>query len=114
MNRKGLLGLAFASICAAANAVAANNIELISAPDYGDAWPFKAEEMHLLCLPGNAVVVSDPESGVMYPVNGAAKSQANRLALEPLEKIWRDDPEIAGVKVSIGPITERGLKLCAG
>ncbi|MDA7086522.1 DUF2511 domain-containing protein [Pseudomonas sp. SA3-5] len=112
MTRNGLFGLAIAGLLLAVTAAAAANIELVSAEDYGQDWPFKGEEMHLLCMPGNAVVASDPESGRMYPLNGTASSQAKRLGLDPLEAIWLDNPAIPGTKVSVGPLIERGLALC--
>lgn len=113
MNRNGLCGLVVASLLVSAVA-AAGNIDLVSAEDYGADWPFRGEEMHLLCLAGNAVVASDPESGRMYPLNGVASGQAERLGLEPLEAVWRDNPEIPGTKVSVGPFIKRGLALCKG
>lgn len=114
MDLKGFFGLTFASLFVSAAVLAAPKIELLDAEEFGTAWPFIAEEMHLLCMPGNAVVVSDPETGVMYPVNGIASGKARQLALEPLEKVWRDNPELPGTKVSVGPVIERGLKLCTG
>lgn len=113
MNKNGLRGLAAASLLVSAVA-AAGTIDLVSAEDYGAAWPFTGEEMHLLCMAGSAVVASDPESGRMYPLNGTARSQAQRLGLDQLEAVWRDNPENPGTKVSIGPLIERGLALCKG
>jgi hypothetical protein len=112
MNRKGLLGLAFAGLFAVASAHGAAKIELVSAEDYGTEWPFVPSEMHLLCLPGNAVVVSDPESGQMYALNGTASGRAAALALEPLDKVWRQDPANPGAKVSVSPFISKGLTLC--
>jgi hypothetical protein len=110
----GLKGLAFAGLIVSASALAGPKIELVSAEDFGDAWPFSVEEMHLLCMSGNAVVASDPETGRMYPLNGTAKAMASRLALEPLENVWRKDPSVAGLRVSVSPMIEKGLALCAG
>lgn len=104
------LALALASLLSCT--VLAAGPQLISASDYGDAWPFTVEEMHLSCLPGRAVVVMDVESGAMYAVNSHANAKARALALEPLEKIWRENPAIPGTKVSIGPVIEQGLQLC--
>lgn len=112
MIRNGLFGLAIAGLLLAATAAAAANIELVSADDYGQDWPFTLEEVHLLCMDGNAVVASDPENGRMYPLNGAANAKAGRLALEPLTPIWREDPALPGTKLSVAPIIERGLVLC--
>jgi hypothetical protein len=108
--RKGLFCLAIAGLFSAGTYAAGP--QLISADDYGDAWPFAVEEMHLSCLGGNAVVVADAETGVMYPLNGIASGKARSLALEPLDKVWRDNPAIPGTKVSVGPLIEQGLQLC--
>lgn len=108
--RNGLAGLALAGLFSSA-AVAAGP-QLISAEQFGDGWPFTVEEMHLSCFPGSVLVVSDAETGVMYPLNGTAKAKAGALGLEPIEKVWRDDPDIAGAKVSLGAVIEQGLPLC--
>ena len=107
---KGFLGLATAGLFSLAAHAAGP--QLISAEASGEAWPFTVAELHLQCLPGRAVVVTDVESGAMYPLNGPAKSKAQALALEPLEKIWRENPAIPSTKVSIGPVIEQGLQLC--
>lgn len=60
--RKILLGLLLASPIALAAPP-----KLISAEQFGADWPFTTEEMHLQCLPGNAVVVTDPETGGCTP-----------------------------------------------
>lgn len=86
--------------------------KLISAEDFGDAWPFVPEEMHLQCLPGKAVVVTDPETGRMYGVNGAANAKARQLGLDPLEQVWAESAAIPGAKVSLGQVIELGIKLC--
>lgn len=106
--RKGLFALVFAGVPVA---VAAQQ-DLISADDYAGVWPFTFEEGYVACHVGNAITVMDAESGRMYPLNGAAKSRANALALEDLDNIWRESTEIPGTKVSIGPMIEKGLSLC--
>lgn len=108
--RKGLFGLALAGLFSSV-ALAAGP-QLISADDYGTAWPFTVAEMHLSCLPGNAVVVMNSETGAMYPVNGAASGRAKQLALDPLDKVWRADPYNSGAKVDLEPLIEQGLQLC--
>lgn len=108
--RKGLICLAVAGLFS--SVVLAAQQDLISAEDLGDAWPFTFEEGYVACHAGNAVTVMDAESGRMYPLNGPAKGKASALGLEPLESVWRDNPEIAGTKVSVGPVIEQGLGLC--
>ena len=86
--------------------------KLISAEEFGDAWPFVPEEMHLQCLPGNAVVVTDPETGRMYGVNGVANGKARQLGLEPLNNVWAESESIPGSKASVGAVIEAGILLC--
>lgn len=86
--------------------------KLISAEEFGDAWPFVPEEMHLQCLPGNAVVVTDPETGRMYGLNGPANARARQLGLEPLDQIRAESKSIPGTKVSVGMVIDGGLELC--
>ncbi|WP_104097566.1 DUF2511 domain-containing protein [Stutzerimonas kunmingensis] len=86
--------------------------KLISAEEFGAAWPFVPEEMHLQCLPGNAVVVTDPETGRMYGLNGPANAKARQLGLDPLDGAWAENKTIPGLKQSVGPVIEAGLKLC--
>jgi len=105
--RKILLGLLLASPLALAAPP-----KLISAEEFGADWPFTTEEMHLQCLPGNAVVVTDPETGQMYGVNGAASRKTRQLGLDPLELVWAENKNITGAKVGLGPLIERGLNLC--
>lgn len=105
--RKILLSLLLASPLALAAPP-----KLISAEEFGADWPFTTEEMHLQCLPGNAVVVTDPETGRMYALNGAAIGKARQFGLEPLGQVWAENESIPGTKVSAGAVVEAGLKLC--
>ena len=109
--RKGFLCLALAGLFSSA-ALAAQQ-DLISAEDFGDAWPFTFEEGYVACHTGRAVTVMDAESGRMYPLNGAAKGKASALGLDDLARVWRDDPKNTGAKVSVGSVIERGLLLCS-
>lgn len=108
--RKGFFGLALASLFTAA--VQAASPELISAENFGDDWPFTFAEGYVACHAGNAVTVMAAESGRMYPLNGAAKGKAVALGLDDLQTVWRDSTQIAGTKVSVSAVIERGLKLC--
>lgn len=105
--RKILLGLVLASPLALAAPP-----KLISAEEFGADWPFTTEEMHLQCLPGNAVVVTDPETGRMYGVNGAANGKASQLGLEPLKQVWAESLSIPGTKADISHVIEAGITLC--
>jgi hypothetical protein len=96
----------------AVTVVAAGNALMISAQEYGDAWPFTVEEVQLQCHPGMVLLVKDPQTGHAYPINGAASARAQALNLQPLEHIWRPDPLIADAKISLGPVLNRGISLC--
>ena len=80
----------------------------ISRADLGDEWPFTVDSGVIACNhPSSAVVFFTNEK--IYAVNGVAKGE-KRYA--DVREILRDHPSVAGSKVDIGPILDRGLKLC--
>ena len=79
----------------------------ITKKELGDQWPFTVTEGVLACLPAGAVIFA--AEGVTYAVNGTAKGLKKYAAIE---KIWLPNPEIPGTRKKIGPVLDRGLKLC--
>jgi hypothetical protein len=82
----------------------------VSRDEFGAEWPLTVDHGTLRCEGSEgfgAVVFTDPDDNE-YAVNGTAKGKGYQ-AVDP---IWRDDPELAGLKVPIGPLIDRGLSLC--
>jgi hypothetical protein len=80
--------------------------------DLGDEWPLKVDEGILECSGARGVgEVTFTAGGVTYAVNGLAKGTKKYKSIEP---IWKDNvqSEVKGLKMSIGPLIHRGLKLC--
>ena len=73
--------------------------------DFGDAWPFTVDAGRVQCVDGMYAVFE--AGGQTYALNGAAKSK-----YAGLDSIWRDNPELAGTKVNIGPMIELALSRC--
>ena len=81
----------------------------ISKAKYGKRWPFKVKRGVLACQGSNGVgAVTFTTGGKTYAVNGIARQKG----LKPIDPIWRANPAIPCTKIDIGPIIERGLKLC--
>lgn len=84
----------------------------ITRANLGEQWPFTVEQGEVRCLNstgtglGEVVFIAE---GTTYAINGPAKS---RKIYADIATIWRDDPSYPGLKVSIGPIIDLGLKLC--
>lgn len=79
----------------------------ISKADFGKAWPFTVPDGILRCKDG--VAITFEHGGTKYAVNGSAKS----LGFADIAPIWADDPSpLGGPKKDLGPINERGQKLC--
>lgn len=76
-------------------------------------WPLTVERGQLRCIGSRgagAVVFLTPD-GTNYAVNGTAKTQLPDVA--EIDAIWANDRSLgAGLKKDIGPLIERGLKLC--
>ena len=74
-------------------------------------WPFTVPDGTLMCGVGKRVTfIATPPGGKrdMFAVNGAAKP-----FFASIDPIWRDDPEVPGLKVSIDKVLTRGLGLCS-
>jgi hypothetical protein len=97
----GILTMAILAAC-----VEASGSE-ISQAEYGDKWPFTVPSERLECVPYSKVVFH--AGGVSYAVNGLAMSDNRYREIRP---IWKDNPEIPGTKINIGPVLDRGLALC--
>lgn len=86
--------------------------------DFGAAWPFTVPDGVLTCVGhGKRHAIIFEAGGIRYGVNGTAQGAgtAAKLNLQNVRQIWRDDPEIPGAKVNMGPILERGRALgCVG
>lgn len=82
----------------------------ISKTGLGKAWPFTVDEGTLACRGSGGVgEVVFAAGGVTYALNGVAKRSKK---YSDVESIWATNPAIPGTKKDIGPLIERGLKLC--
>jgi Protein of unknown function (DUF2511) len=82
----------------------------ISKQDFGNDWPFTVSEGVLACKgSGGAGEVVFTANGASYAVNGVAKGTKK---YRPIEEVGAENPSLPGTKKNIGPIIERGLKLC--
>jgi len=69
-------------------------------------WPLTVPEGTLACQPlgGRLSRVTFAYGGTTYWVNGTAKA-AHTYA--DLSAIWRDNPDVPGTKIEIGPLLDR-------
>ena len=80
--------------------------EWVSKTEVGDPWPLTVEGGWLDCIAGDEIVFRSGEKA--YAVNGTA-SDHKYARIDP---IWRRSPSIAGTRINIGPLLDRGLKVC--
>ena len=83
----------------------ASSVQL-SADQYGSKWPLTVKEGTLRCEGVQSVVFE--ANGSSYGVNGSALDQG----FKDIHPIWKDDPALKGLKISISPLINRGLALC--
>jgi len=77
----------------------------VSRSDFGKDWPLTVQSGTLNCEGAGAVTFTT--NGTTYAVNGLA----NGMDQWPdIDAIWADAPH--GLKKNIGPLIDRGLKLC--
>ena len=88
----------------------------VSAATWTDGpWPFTVEDGELTCIgPAEDLgVFLVTARGEMFALNPAAILMADRIgARADLDPIWRNDPDILGVKVNVSPMILYALTLC--
>lgn len=90
-----------------ASGAAATPEGLVTAADFGSAWPFSVASGTLRCH-GDQLTFSDDRDDIEWALNGTA--EANGWP-ELDDTIWLDDPS-TGHKKSVAPLTSRALALC--
>jgi hypothetical protein len=77
----------------------------------GSEWPLTVDRGELSCNGSGGVgeVVFTSKDGTEYSVNGLAKGTGKYT---DIMDIWADDPSVSGLKIDMGPLTEKGLSLC--
>lgn len=89
--------------------------EFLKISDLGENWPFTIDAARILCAEHNSLFLTaarQPGSSKMYPLNGAARSRADRLGADPLEEIWAENPEAPGTRLSVSGAIRIGLDRC--
>ena len=88
----------------------------VSAETWTDGpWPFTIERGELTCIgpaddPSVFVVT---EKGEMYALNPAAIRTAHEVDARPdLDLLWREHPDMPGVKVNVSPMILYAMTLC--
>ena len=92
------------------------NPAVVTANTWNDgAWPLTVEGGVLTCVrqpQGEAVFIA-LDDGTMWPLNGLARMIHEQFGAEPAtEPIWRENPELPGARIDIGPLIARALGLC--
>jgi hypothetical protein len=82
----------------------------VSKQEFGNAWPLTVDEGVLACKGSKGFgAVLFIANGKTYALNGVARGEK---IYQEIDSIQAKDPKIPGVKMSVGPLINRGLKLC--
>jgi hypothetical protein len=88
----------------------------ISKSQFKDQWPLTVDSGTLKCEPAPTSLkvqfVTFTSGGKTYALNGIARGQAKQRGWKEIDPIWKDNPEIPGAKINIGPLITLGLTLC--
>lgn len=88
---------------------------LLISTDFGEGWPLTVPYAIVDCenitAGGRQLQVASVEApdGTVYTGNGTAKDHTDLPDIDP---IWAQDPDVAGLKISIEPVLEAALELC--
>lgn len=87
--------------------------EQVTQEQFGAEWPFTVPSGTVECAsPAEALLFR--YQGRIYALNGIAQGWArnNGVRLTELETIWKPNPEIPGLRVSISSVMAKARTLC--
>ncbi|MET1085858.1 MAG: DUF2511 domain-containing protein [Arthrobacter sp.] len=96
-------------------AAVAKDPGLLVSTTFGDKWPLKVPYVVAHCqgitVAGRHLQVTtlDAPDGKTYAANGTAKDHGNYADIDP---IWAPNPDVSGLKIDMGPVTDAALALC--
>lgn len=100
-----LLGLALVALSCGSD----DDAGVVTARDLGADWPLTVDSATLACDGSDGMGdATATVNGKTYALNGLAKG----AGLPPIDEIWKADPDLPGLKKSIGPLIDRALELC--
>lgn len=77
--------------------------KLVTKEEFGKNWAFTVDKGYVYSIGQAAIFRAE---GVEYQLNGVAKMKGYK----PIDSIWRNNPEIPGTKINIGPFIDLALK----
>lgn len=108
-----LLGAAALAALAGCN----RNGASISAQDVGPKWPFKVQQVRVVCAPTLALFVT--ADGKAYPANGQAERHPELYKNGPvgqIDDILKIDPQVSklspGAHMSMDAFTQKAIEAC--
>jgi hypothetical protein len=91
-------------------------VAVINTYNFSGEWPLTVSAGKLECekVSGSpdAQLVTLTTGGTTYAVNGMARGYAEKRGWVAIDEIWKADPEFPKLKVTIGPLIDKGLDLC--
>lgn len=88
--------------------------KVIVTPDCIDApWPLTVDEGEVYCAEPSAALLRVPAGqpgGGIYGLNGMADTHFPELP--PLEDVWRENPDVEDLYISIHPLSSIALDMC--
>lgn len=91
----------------AANMVSSSVDGFITRDMLGESWPLTVDEITLHCI-DHAIIGG--VNGVMYAINGTAKSRAEAHGWRDIDEIWADD--VVGLKKDLSVLITMGEQRC--
>lgn len=75
----------------------------VRASEFGERWPLTVQEGYVDCVPVDAAIFRS--GGKTYALNGMASGK-----YADIDPIWNDNPDLDGLKMSIGPLLDAALE----
>lgn len=107
-----LIGAVSVVVAAIAGCGADDKTETVSRKDFGEAWPFTVDQVDLLCDGPSPKALARTPDGVIYALNGSARSNAKDRGWADGYDITKPSPSAPSIKMDFSAFVQRAQALC--
>jgi hypothetical protein len=110
---QGVKGVAvIAMISAIAGCGASEKAQTVSSKDFGDVWPFTVDSVDLLCDGPSPKALARTADGIIYALNGSARTIAKSRGWADGQDITKPNPSMPAIKMDYSNFVQIAQDLC--
>lgn len=101
-----------AALAFSATAIAGAKVRTVSSDEFGDVWPFTVDSVDLLCDGPSPKALARTADGIIYALNGSARTIAKSRGWADGQDITKPNPSMPAIKMDYSNFVQIAQDLC--